>query len=101
MELLGITASLCFVGGTLFQAVKCYKDGHAKGVSHGIIWTLLLGFILMGIHIMTKFGWDLALMGSLIGQIICFMVIARYKYWERVKDYSDLKDVIDKHLQKK
>ncbi len=81
MEIFGIIASILFIKGAIWQAVKCWREGHAAGISHSMIWSLLLGFLFMGTHVCAKFGWDSALMSSYIIQGICFVVIAKYKYF--------------------
>lgn len=83
MTILGYVASILFIKGSAFQAWRCHKDGHARGISHGLIWSLLVGFICMGTHVMVNIGWDTALMSSYILQALCFLVIAKYKYVER------------------
>jgi uncharacterized membrane protein len=82
-EYLGAIASFLFIKGSAMQAIKCFREGHARGISHGLIWPLLLGFAFMSAHVLNKVGWDLALMSSYVLQTTFILVTAKYKIWER------------------
>jgi len=85
IEYLGPIASVLFISGAVSQAFKCYKDGHARDISHGLIWPLLVGFVFMGIHVLRTVGWDTPLMMSFILQAASISIIAKYKLKERSK----------------
>jgi uncharacterized protein with PQ loop repeat len=79
----GIIASILFILATVGQVVKSIRDGHSQGISHILIWTLLVGFVLMTIYVISEIGWDSALLSSYILQFILWMITARYKYFPR------------------
>lgn len=82
-EYLGLIASFLFIKGSAMQAWKCYREGHARGISYGLIIPLLVGFCCMGTHVYVKIGWDVPLMSSYILQAVCILIIGKYKVWER------------------
>lgn len=82
-KLLGSISVVMFILASAFQARKSVRDGHSRGVSHGSIWTLIFGFTFMTMYVIREVGWDLLLISSYLGQLISWLVIARYKYIER------------------
>ena len=83
IEYFGIIASALFVFATAGQAVKSIREGHSKGISHILIWVLLIGFILMTTYVISEVGYDFALLSSYILQFILWATIAKYKYLPR------------------
>ena len=90
---LGTFATSLFIIAAASQALKSYRDGHSRGVSHGLVISLLIGFSCMLVYIPVKVGWNWLLMTGYIGQLAAISVVAKYKYWER-------KDQWDKYLEK-
>jgi len=78
-----------YVGGFLFafcglpQAYLCYKDGHAKGVSSGLLWMWLSGEVLVQAYVILKHGFDMPLLINYWVNTVFVSVIIKYKYWER------------------
>lgn len=83
LELIGWVAGLLFAFCGLPQAIQCYKQGHAKGVSSLFIWMWTVGEVLMQVYVYSKHGLDLPLLVNYwINTLFCIVII-RYKYFER------------------
>ena len=82
-QLFGSISVFMFIVASLFQAIKSLSDGHSKGISHVSIWALIVGYTGMIIYVVDNIGWDLLLMTSYFGQLACWLLIAKYKYFER------------------
>ncbi len=83
IEVIGWIAGLLFAFCGLPQAIQCYKQGHAKGVSSTFILMWLTGEILMQVYVLEKHGFDMPLLVNYWINTIFALVIVRYKYWER------------------
>jgi len=91
IEYFGITATILFCIATGVQACKSMYDGHSKGISHGLIWMVLIGFFLMTIYVIDKVGYDLILLSSYGVQGFLWAIIAKYKYFERDDIWIEIK----------
>ena len=83
IEYFGIIASILFILATAGQTAKSIREGHSRGVSHILIWTLLVGFVLMTTYVISEIGWDLALLSSYTLQFMLWSITAKYKYLPR------------------
>lgn len=83
IEALGSIATTLFLIATAFQTVKVMRDGHANGLSHVLIWMMLVGFSIMCLYVPLVIGWNDVLMVGYIGQLIMFLVMAKFKYFPR------------------
>ncbi len=83
INILGIFASIILVMSSLPQVILCLKQGHAKGVSAGMLWLWLIGMILMGIYIVSTRGGDLILFCNYSVNICMILVIMKFKYFPR------------------
>ena len=83
VEWLGWIASGLFVSATAAQALTSYKNGHSEGVSHWLLWKLMVGFAFASTYVLVTIGWDWVLMSSYILQAFFWGVVIRYKYWRR------------------
>ncbi len=81
--MVGWTAGLLFAFCGLPQAIQCYKQGHAKGVSSIFILMWLTGEILMQFYVIEKHGFDMPLLVNYWINTIFALIIVKYKYWER------------------
>jgi len=81
----GAIASILFILATAGQTAKVVREGHAAGVSHILIWMLLVGFVLMVSYVIFNVGLDLILLSSYTFQAILWAIVARYKYFPRRK----------------
>jgi uncharacterized protein with PQ loop repeat len=85
IDLLGYSAQGLFILASAAQALKAYQDGHSDGISHGLVWSLTIGFIFMMIYLAVKLSFDPVLMFGYIGQLAFCLIIAKYKYFPRKK----------------
>lgn len=85
LNCIAIFAQFLFVGATFVQCYKVYKDGNSDGLSHGLIWMLILGFIIMLWYTIVRLNSDVVLLLGYIGQLVGFTWIAKYKYFPRIK----------------
>jgi len=46
IELIGWTSQILFMISAAPQAIKCWQQGHAHGLSHGMLWLWFTGEIL-------------------------------------------------------
>ena len=83
IEVIGWTAGILFAFCGAPQAYLCYKQKHADGVSHLLIWMWLVGETLMQIYVYLKHGLDYPLLVNYWINSIFVMFIIRYKYFPR------------------
>lgn len=83
VNIFGYVAQFLFIFASLAQARKSYVEGHSEGISHGLIWSLIVGFVCMMYYVISKIGFDFVLMSGYIGQLTFCLVIAKYKYFPR------------------
>ncbi len=65
------------------QAIKSWKEGHAKGIAHGMVLLWLLGEGAMLTYAGIKYTSDFALLANYIVNALVVVVIAKYKYFPR------------------
>lgn len=83
IETIGWIAGLLFAFCGLPQAIKCIKEGHAKGVSVLFLYMWLVGEVLMQYYVINKHGFDMPLLVNYwINTIFC-LVIAKYLHFPR------------------
>ena len=82
MEALGIIGSLLFIISAAAQAVKAVRDGHSRGISHAMLWAVMVGMVCWIIYAVCHVR-DPILIGCLLGQTICWTTVTKYKYLER------------------
>lgn len=83
-ETIGYIASLLFAFCGLPQAIKCWKEGHARGVSSLMIGMWLGGEVLMTYYVIMKHGMDLPLLLNYVINTVFVLIILRYKIKERI-----------------
>lgn len=86
IEVLGWVAGLLFAFCGLPQAIKCYKDGHAEGISHLMIWMWCVGEVLMQLYVILQHGWDLPLLVNYWINTFFVIIIIKYKYKPRKEE---------------
>lgn len=79
-ELIGWIGSVCFALGGIPQALKCYKEGHARGLSCAGLLLWLAGEICYIISVLSLFGWVAWMMFNYITSTICLVVMLWYKF---------------------
>jgi uncharacterized membrane protein YhaH (DUF805 family) len=80
-DYLAYLAQALFVGATLSQLALTVRQGHSRGLSHALIWQLILGFSIMTGYTIIKYDADPVLLTGYLGQLIPFLAIAGYKYF--------------------
>jgi len=79
---------LCWIGNIIFalsgipQAVKCYQQGHGKGLSQALLWMWVVGEIIALFYAYMK-DLPVPLLLNYSINLICLLVILRYKYVPR------------------
>ncbi|MHA1676040.1 MAG: hypothetical protein ACTSU6_02565 [Candidatus Njordarchaeales archaeon] len=92
IDSLAIIAQIMFVISTIFQAFKSWKVGRADDVSHGLIWMLICGLLIMCVYIVLRLDSNIILLSGHVGQLLFVSVIAKYKYWPRRSCGSGFED---------
>lgn len=81
IDILGIIATILLITSSIPQVWMCYKQGHANGVSAGMLWLWFTGMLLMGIYVSLTRGGDWVLFSNYIINIGMIMIILKYKYF--------------------
>lgn len=82
-EVLGWLGAMCFAACGVPQAWKCYKDGHAEGLS---LWFMLLwlgGEVFYVAAILIDFGFIAWMMFNYAANFVCIMVMGWYYFRPR------------------
>lgn len=82
-EIAGLIAQALFIMASGAQAKKSFSDGHSEGVSHGLIWMLLVGFLIMIWYVLSFIGGNLVLLSGYVGQLFFCLIIGKFKYFPR------------------
>lgn len=84
IDFIGWLANMFFATATIPQAVKSIKQGHARGVSVGLLWLSFIGEILAIIYHLAK-GLPLPLLINYSVNTVSLLVILYYRYFGRYK----------------
>lgn len=79
IELFGWLAAACFSLCGLPQAVKCFKEKHATGVSWGFLWLWIFGEIFATIYVLPRRDYPLLLNYFLNFVLICIILYYKFK----------------------
>lgn len=77
MELIGWIGSILFAACGIPQAYESFKKGHSNGLTWAFLLMWLGGEILTLAYIIPKMDWPLLF--NYINNLICLLVILRYK----------------------
>jgi len=77
LEAFGWISALCFSLSPLPQVVKCIKEGHANGMSWGLILLWLLGELAAITYVFPK--QDIPLLANYFLNLIWLSIILNYK----------------------
>ncbi len=83
ISILGIIATILLIMSSIPQVLLCYKQGHAMGVSSGMLWLWFLGMLLMGIYVLLTRGGDWVLFSNYGINICMILIILKYKYFPK------------------
>jgi uncharacterized protein with PQ loop repeat len=82
-QLLGGLGTTCFALSALPQAIKSWKEGHAKGISAATVWLWVIGEAAMFGYTLKVYPNDYILLINYAVNLALVSVIFRYKYWTR------------------
>jgi uncharacterized protein with PQ loop repeat len=80
IELLGIIGTLLLAIGGMPQLAKTIRDGHADGLSAGMIWCWTLGFVVLLVYTFAAHPKDWILLLNYGFNLCVTLVFLRYKY---------------------
>ncbi len=80
IDLFGIIGTLFLAVGGFPQLVKTIRDGHADGLSKGMLWCWMLGFITLLVYTAKLHPGDWILMTNYGFNMCITLVFLRYKY---------------------
>lgn len=84
---IGWIGSVCLGGCSLPQAVKCYKEGNAEGLSWAFVALWLGGELLTLSYVLgSNFDHSLPLITNYIANIILIGIMVKYKIIPRRKE---------------
>ena len=80
IELLGLVGMLILAGAGIPQVIKTLKDGHADGLSDGMVYCWLLGCSLLLIYTLVGHPNDWILIANYGLSLIATLIIIAYKF---------------------
>lgn len=83
IDVLGWVGAMMLAVCAVPQAWLSWRQGHARGVSDGLIWLWMFGEIFTLIYIASKDTADLPLLFNYTANIFFVAVIIKYRYWPR------------------
>jgi len=81
IDIIGWIGALAFTVCAWPQAIQCWQQGHARGISKILLWIWLAGEVAMLIATPLKLGWISWLMMNYIGNTSALLVIMRYRFF--------------------
>ncbi len=78
-ETIGWIGSICFALCGVPQAWRCFRAGHAEGLSWLFLLLWLVGELCYIISVLASFGWVAWMMFNYVANILCILVILYYK----------------------
>lgn len=90
MNIFSSIGTIVLILSGLPQLFKVIHDGHANGLSAGMLWCWLIGLTCMFIYIFTIYPNDFILLIN-YGLNVCVTIgLLRYKYFPEKNDTMDL-----------
>lgn len=89
-DIIGWIGSICFALCGVPQAWKCYKEGHALGLSGWFLILWLTGEACYITGVLMKFGWVDWMMFNYVINVFCIIAIIRYKLFPSVSEVSEV-----------
>lgn len=78
--LLGWIGSICFATCGIPQVVQCWRQGHARGVSSGLLWLWLGGEVFYTWATLLEFGPVWWMLFNYLLNGICIFILLWYKW---------------------
>lgn len=82
IDLCGIVGSIAFAMTGVPQMIKVIREGHARGVSFGMIYTWLLGSVCMLMYASMRYS-DPVFVCNYCVNLVVISVIAHHKHFPR------------------
>jgi uncharacterized protein with PQ loop repeat len=82
-DIIGWIGALCIGACGIPQATQCVRQGHAEGLSLCFLLLWLSGEVGLMTASILEFGWVWWLMVNYILNILCLMIIFRYRFWPK------------------
>ena len=82
-DLIGFIGAALSAYSGIPQARRSYLQGHSRGVEPGLIVALLAGVSCFWVYVLGKYGYDWVLHTQHTITISTWLVILKYKYFER------------------
>jgi len=79
--ILGWIGSVCFAACGLPQAAQCMRQGHANGLSPLFLALWSGGEVCYVSAVLLEFGWVWWMIVNYFVNILCLLVICRYRLW--------------------
>ena len=89
IDVLGYVGSLTLAWCGLPQAIKCYKEKSAKGLSAWFIWMWIFGEIMVWTYLWMKNGTDIPVIINYGSNVILGFTIAYFKYFGADVHYNE------------
>lgn len=99
IEVLGYMANFFFVSASVAQARKVYIEGHADGLSYGLLLQLIIGLSIMLVYVPMIVGIDYVLLFGYAGQLVCIVFMLYYKLRARKAMIKEIQDAPDLEKQ--
>lgn len=80
MEIIGWIGSALLAGCAAPQAIKSWRDGRTAGISDAMLWSWLMGEILMCAYVVAT-GCNPPLLANYAANIALLCIIMKFRYW--------------------
>ncbi len=78
---IGWIGSICLAFSGMPQAIQCWKQGHAHGLSTLTMLLWFTGEVCYVIATLTQFGWVYWMLTNYLMNLACISVMLRYRFW--------------------
>lgn len=84
ITIVGAVAALLFTFSSAPQALKATRDGHAEGLSLGMILMTEAGIAATAAYVYARHGFDFILHSQYVFQFLLWAILTKYRVWPRV-----------------
>ena len=82
-NLFGIIGTFSLTIGGIPQMIKVFREGHAMGISAGMMWCWFVGFFTLFLYVIEKHPNDYILLANYGLNFFVAIFILKYKYWPK------------------
>lgn len=83
-QILGWLGAFFFAFCAVPQAWRCFNDGDAKGLSAMYLWMWFLGEVFCIPALIIDVGFVWWVLFNYVSNLLCLIVILKYKYFPRI-----------------